>query len=126
MSLVGDIINIVLGLDTVLIFIVLFVFIIIAFKVFKYLVRVFITGVIFAVFPIIANLMGIPIPLTFESIAWSAIFGIILYLLYTSVMTGTKMLNKIMSLFGKLLGTGKPKPQKIIIREVEKEKKKKD
>jgi len=125
MSLVSDVLNLLMGLDTILLFIILFIGIILAFKIFKYLVRVFITGAVFAVFPIVANIMGMNIPLTFDSIIWSAIFGIVLYMLYTSVMTGTKLINKIMSLFGKLLGSGKPK-QKVIIREVvEKEPKKK-
>lgn len=123
MSLIGDVINLVMGLDTGLIFIVLFAGIIIAFKVFKYLMRVVITGAIFGVFPIVGNMMGLAIPLTIESIIWSAIFGVVLFLLYTSLRTGTKILNTIMSIFGRLLGMGKPK-QKVIVKEYIREKKK--
>jgi len=120
MALAGEILSIILGLDTILLFLVLFIGIILAFKIFKYLMRVFVTGAVFAVFPIVANIMGLSIPLTFESIAWSALFGIIMYMLYTSLMTGTKIVNKILSIAGKLVGAGKPK-QKVIIREVVKE-----
>jgi len=112
---VGEIISFLMQLDTTVLFLVLFGVMIIAFKVVTYLIRVFITGALFAVFPIVANIIGLPIPLTFESVIWSGIFGIVVYLAYTSLSMGLKIIRKIFSPFGKMFKE-KPK-QKIIIKE---------
>lgn len=120
---VSEIISQLLQLNTMLLFVVLFLLIIIAYKLFKYLMRVFITGMAFAFFPIIANLIGIPVPLTFQSVMWSALFGIMAYLAYSVMHTGLKIVSIVLSPFKRMFKK-KPKVEKVIVKEVESGKKK--
>ena len=111
---VSEMISLLLQLDTMVLFVVLFLLIIIAYKLFKYLLRVFVTGVAFAFFPIIANLIGIPVPLTFQSVVWSALFGIMAYLAYSVMHTGLKIVGIVLSPFKRMFKK-KPKVQKIVV-----------
>ncbi len=122
---VTEIISQMLQLDTMSLFIVLFLLIIIAYKLFKYLMKVFMTGMVFALFPIIANLIGIPVPLTFQSVMWSALFGIMAYLVYSMARMGLKVVSIVLSPFKRMFKK-KPKVEKVIIKEVEKKDKKGD
>jgi hypothetical protein len=105
-------------INTALLMVVFLVFIVIAYKVFQALIKGFIFGVISASFPIVANLMGMDVPLTLNSIIWFAILGVTAYLLYASVTGGAKIMGMAMRPFRGMF-TKKP-VQKIIIREKEK------
>ena len=93
-------------------------FIVLAYKVFQALIKAFIFVVISASFPIVANLMGMSVPLTISSIVWFAILGVTAYLLYASVTGGARIMRMAMRPFRGMF-TKKP-VQKIIIREKEK------
>ncbi|MFH1978026.1 MAG: hypothetical protein ABIJ92_01750 [Candidatus Aenigmatarchaeota archaeon] len=120
---IGEIISGMLALDPLILVVVLFGIIVISFKVLSYLIRVFVTGAVFALFPIVANFAGLGVPLTFESVLWSAIFGIVAYMLFTSVKFGLSITKKIFSPFGRMFKS-KPKQQVIIKERDEKEEKK--
>ena len=105
-------------MNTVLLMGVFLIFIILAYKVFQALIKAFIVGVIAATFPIVANLMGMDVPLTINSIVWFAIFGVTGFLLYATISGGVKMVRMVMRPFR---GLFKKKPvERIIIREKEK------
>ena len=114
-------------INVVLIIILLIIGIFLAMKLFGFLLRALLTGLAFGIFPVIANYLGIPIPLTIDSVVSSALFGIIAYLAYSAIRSGFGILKIILWPFRKLfgLGGGGKKPQ-VIIKEVEKKDKKKE
>jgi hypothetical protein len=103
--------------NTVVLFAVFLVFIVLAYKIFQALIKAFIVGVIAATFPVVANLMGMDIPLTLNSMIWFAVFGVVAYLFYATVSGGAKIIGLAMRPFR---GLFRRKPvQKVIIRERE-------
>lgn len=110
--------------NTVLLFVVFLVFIVLAYKIFQAMIKAFIVGVIAATFPVIANLMGMDVPITINNIIWFALFGVAAYLLYATIAGGAKIMGLVMRPFRGLFG--KKPVQKVIIREKEKDKEKKD
>jgi hypothetical protein len=72
-----------------LVFLIAFV----AYKVFAFVLRVLITGLAFGAFPIIANFAGIPIPITLQTILWSAITGILIYFVYMGIRFVYRIIN---------------------------------
>lgn len=116
-----ELISQILQLDVMLIFIILFVFIIIAYMVFKYLMRAFITGMLFAFIPILANFLGFPVEISFGVIFQYAIFGIIVFIVYSIIHTSLRVVGFILSPFKRSF----KKKEKVVIKEVEKPKKKK-
>jgi hypothetical protein len=124
---VGEIIGIgkevvsqILQLDVMLIFIILFVFIIIAYKVFRYLMKAFITGMLFAFIPILINFFGFPVTINFQVIFQYAIFGIIVFIVYSIIHTGLRAVGFVLSPFKKSYR----KKERVVVKEVEKPKKK--
>ena len=106
--------------NTILLSVVFIVFIVMAYKIFQALIKAFIVGVISATFPVVANLLGMNVPITISNIMWFAVLGVMAYLLYASVTGGARIIRLIMKPFG---GLFRKKPvQKIIIREREPEK----
>ncbi|GEM_PF-5205290 len=95
--------------------------IVIAMKVFGYLLRAVLTGIAFGIFPIVASYLGLPVAVTINTIVSSAIFGIILYMAFSAIKMAYGVLKVALWPVRKLLGMGKggEKPQ-VIIREVEK------
>lgn len=82
----------------------------IAYKVFAFVFRMVLTGLAFGTFPLIANAVGIAVPLSLEAILWSALLGIVMYLMYASLMFGVRILNLMFLPFRKLFGAGNKKP----------------
>ena len=98
-EITGQLINFVLGLNTEILLLLIFVFVIISFKVFGFLLRVVLTGVVFGAFPIVAYLLGIPVPLTLNSIISYAFLGIVVYFAYGVIRFGFKAVKVVLSPF---------------------------
>lgn len=96
--------------NSILLFIVFFVFLILAYKLFQTVIKALIIGVIAAAFPFVANMFGFSIPITLSNILWFAIFGVILYFAYAFISGGVKIIKIIFS------------PFKILFRKKEKKK----
>ena len=81
--------------QNILIFFVIFIiFIVIAYKLVRFLFKAFIIGLVAALFPIVANLfLGLNIDITLYNIIWFAGTGILLFLLYSFARTGWKFLK---------------------------------
>ncbi|MBI4181552.1 MAG: hypothetical protein HY520_01115 [Candidatus Aenigmarchaeota archaeon] len=79
-----------------------------AFRIFQTIVKMLITGIAFGLFPILANLLGIPIPLTLQTILWSVILGIATYMAYMGLSFFFKVVNAVFSPLKK--GFQKKKP----------------
>ena len=104
-------------INTALLMLVFVGFIVLAYKVFQTVIKAFIVGVIAAAFPIVANLMGMDVPLTLSNIIWFAIMGVTAFLVYASVTGGIKVVRIVMKPFNRMFS--KKPVQKIIIREKE-------
>jgi len=72
---------------------IIFAFAFIAYKLFAFVIRILLTGLAFGAFPLVANFAGIAVPLTMQSILWSAIAGIIIYFAYIGIRFGYRILN---------------------------------
>ena len=79
--------------STVFLFIVFFIFIVLAYKVFQTLMKALVVGVIAAAFPIVANLIGMDVALSLNSILWFAIAGVALYFAYAFMSGGVKIVK---------------------------------
>ena len=118
MELILGIIQALSQLNPIILGVIFLGFIVIAYKIFQALMKAFIVGVISATFPVVANLLGMDVPLTISSVVWFAVFGVTAFMLYASIAGGAKMAGFAMKPFTKLFSR---KPvQKIIIREKEK------
>lgn len=113
-----------LGLDPLVMIGILLVVTFIAFRVVAFFLRALLTGVAFGVFPVVANLLGIGVPLTLNTILWSMILGIALYFAYVTVSTGNRLINFVLSPFR---GSFQTRTQRVVVKKVvrvEKEKEK--
>lgn len=117
-----EVISQILQLDVMLIFLILFVFIIIAYKVFRYLMKVFITGIFFAFIPILMNFFGFPVAINFQVIFQYAIFGIIVFIAYSIIHAGLRAVGFVLSPFKKSY----KKKERVVVKEAKKPKKKSD
>ncbi|MEE9323153.1 MAG: hypothetical protein V3U72_01280 [Candidatus Aenigmarchaeota archaeon] len=83
----------------VLIFFVIFIiFIVIAYKLVKFLFKAFIIGLVAALFPVVGNLfLGLDIQISLLNIVWFAVTGIGIFLLYSVIKMGWKFLKLITS-----------------------------
>ena len=90
-----------LKLNAFLLLGVVFALAFLAYKLFAFVLRVLLTGIAFAFFPLIANLVGIAVPLTLQSILWSAITGMVVYLAYLSIKFGHKIISAVFYPFRK-------------------------
>lgn len=97
--------------------------IVIAMKVFGYLLRAVLTGIAFGIFPIVASYLGLPITVSINTILSSAIFGIVMYMAFSAMKMGYGVLKIALWPVRKVFGMGRSgnKPR-VIIREVEKKK----
>ncbi len=81
--------------QSVLIFFIIFIiFIVIAYKLVKFLFKAFIVGLVAALFPIAGNLVfGLNIDINLFNIIWFAGTGILLFVLYSIIKMGWKFLK---------------------------------
>jgi hypothetical protein len=87
-------------LDTVLLIAFFLIFIILAYKIFQTMIKSLIVGIIAATFPIVANLfLGMDVPITFSSIIWFGVFGVVAFLAYSFITGGVKMVRIALSPF---------------------------
>ncbi|MBN2042388.1 MAG: hypothetical protein JW754_01125 [Candidatus Aenigmarchaeota archaeon] len=85
------------------------VFIFLAYKIVKMLAKAAIIGLLAALFPVFANyFLGTEIPITLYNIIWFAVTGIGLFLVYSVVRGGWKVVRLILSPF-KAIFRGKKK-----------------
>jgi hypothetical protein len=117
LEVIPDILVKLTQLNTVLLLALFFVFIVLAYKIFQALIKAFIVGVISATFPVVANLMGMDVPLTISSVIWFAIFGVAAYLMYATISGGARIVGMAMKPFSRLFN--RRPVQKVIIRERE-------
>ena len=92
------------GMNMAVLLVLLVVGIVIAMKVFGYLLRAVLTGIAFGIFPIVANYLGFPVAVTINSIVSSAIFGIVLYMAFSAIKTAYGILKIALWPFKKLMG----------------------
>ena len=99
----------------------LFVLIFIGYKIFQIVLKSVIVGIIAALIPVGAIVLGVDIgvSLSISNMLWFAVFGVMSYLVYASVNAGVKTVKLIMKPFG-VLFRNKPK-QKVIIKQEKKE-----
>ena len=99
----------------------LFVLILMAYKMFKIAVRSIVIGILAALVPVAAVVLGIDIgiAMSLDNMLWFAIFGVSSYLVYVSVNMGMRTVKLVMKPFG-FLFRNKPK-KKIIIKEIKEE-----
>ncbi|MBI4020832.1 MAG: hypothetical protein HY369_01175 [Candidatus Aenigmarchaeota archaeon] len=90
-----------------------------AFRVAFTIVRMLGTGLAFATFPFIANFLGIPVPITLETLFWSVVAGVLTYLAYMSISFGTRIINLVFYPFRKAFSG----PQQKVVKVKEKKKK---
>ncbi|MFH1445288.1 MAG: hypothetical protein ABIF08_02290 [Nanoarchaeota archaeon] len=102
-------------LNIVLLLALLFIFVFVAYKLLKVLMKAMIFGVLGAVFPFFATYVGISIPLTITNIIWFALLGVMAYIMYAILMGGVKTLKLVTSPFRGMFKT--KHKEKIIIRE---------
>ena len=111
----GSVIAHAFTLSPEILLILIFVFAIVAFKVFSFVLKAVITGVVFALFPIIASYLGFGVPVTLSSIVTFALLGIIMYLVYGTLRFGFKITRFAMSPFKRAFK--KKEKTKVIIKE---------
>ena len=85
--------------NTMLLLIVFFVFMLLAYKVFKMLLKAAIIGVISMFFPIFTYLVGFTDSVTISQILWFGIAGISLFFVYSVVSGGIKLISWIFKPF---------------------------
>jgi cell shape-determining protein MreD len=109
----------VLQMHPLLIAAILIILIMLAFKIFSFVMKAVFTGACFAFFPLVANLAGFSFPLTLQTILWFAVFGVIVYFGYHTVLSGYKIMRIALSPFSKL-SAKKPAVKTVIIKEEKK------
>lgn len=100
-----------LGQSEIIIFFAIFIiFIVIAYKLVKFVFKAFLVGLVAALFPIFGNLIfDLGIEISLFNIFWFALTGICLFLLYSILRMGWKFLKIITWPFRKARGPGKKK-----------------
>jgi hypothetical protein len=105
--------------NLLLFFALFFIFIILAYKVVKLLVRALIVAVIAGLFPFFANMfLGMSIPITIGNVIWFSMTGVEIFFVYTILMS----IGKIASIITSPFRGGKKKVEKVIIMEKSKDK----
>jgi len=114
-EIAGQIIQLI-QLNNILLFVVLFVFLIIAYKVFQCAVKALIFGAIAASFPVIAYFAGIQLPAIFvemsflSRILWFGFFGIMAYIFYFLATHSLRTMRFVLSPFKRMF---KEKPKVV-------------
>ena len=86
-------------------------FLVMAYMIFKQVMKAIIIGVIFAAIPVVLYLFGVGIDLSLQTIIWFGLFGIATYFVYDVVSGWFKVLRMVTWPIRKLLGGGKGKPK---------------
>ena len=105
--------------NTMLLLGVMVVFIIIAYKVFQYMMRAIFAGVVFGAFPFVANFLGIAVPITLGSILNYAVLGVTLFFAYASIRNAVRIMRFVLKPFKGMFE--RPK-ERIVVKEVERKK----
>lgn len=92
----------------------------IAYKLFAIVLRILVTGVAFGTFPFIANFIGIAVPITVQTILWSALAGIFIYFAYVGISFGMKIISLAFAPFKRAF----PKKEKRQMKKLRKDAKK--
>lgn len=80
--------------EIIIFFIIFLAFIVIAYKIFQFVAKAFIVGIIAALFPIFANMfLGFNIPINIQSILWFALLGIEIFLVYSFLLSIGKIVK---------------------------------
>lgn len=96
--------------DIVIFFVIFVIFIVIAYKLMKFVFKAFMVGLVAALFPIFGNLFfGLGIDISLFNIFWFALTGICLFILYSIIKTGWKFLKMITWPFRRARRSGKKK-----------------
>ena len=98
-----------------LFFLLFFLFILIAYKVFKLLLKALVIGVISGLFPVFGNMfLGLSIPITIQNVLWFAVTGVEIYFVYHILVN----IGKLAEIITKPFSRGKVKKvEKVIIME---------
>ena len=106
-----------LGQPSVWLFFLLFlVFILLAYRVLKLLMRAAFVAVIAGLFPVFGNMfLGLSIPVTLNSIIWFAMMGLEIYFVYHILVS----IGKLAEIITKPFKRKKERVEKVIIREKE-------
>jgi len=116
-------------LEVILLFVGFFIFIIIAYKIFRVVTRALLIGLIGAAFPVVVNflgfssLFGVEIGLNFQNIIFFALIGIVAFIVYYIISGIVKVTKAVASPFR---GGDKGKIRKEIKKELEKKEKEKN
>ena len=118
---VVGLLGIIAEMNSTLLIVVMFVFMIIAYKVFQYMLRILFTAAIFGAFPFVANyVLGMSIPITLGSVLNYAMLGVTLFFAYASIRTCIRITKFVLRPFK---GFFEKKKETVVIREIEREKK---
>lgn len=79
--------------NTYFLLIIFLIFLILAYKIFKTLLKAVIVGVISGFFPVFTYLLGLTDTLTFNHILWFGLAGVSLFFIYTAVAGGVKIIS---------------------------------
>jgi len=80
--------------DIIMFFVIFVIFIVIAYKLVKFVFKAFMIGLVAALFPIFGNLLfDLGIEISLFNIFWFALTGIGLFILYSLLKTGWKFLK---------------------------------
>lgn len=99
LELIFEIMSQMQQINSVLLIVIFLIFIILAYKLFQTMIRAVIVGVIAAAFPFVANYFGFSVPITLNSILWFAITGVVLFLAYSFISGGIKIVKIVLTPF---------------------------
>ena len=99
-------------MNIVLIFGLLLIFVVIAYKLLKILMKAVLFGILGALFPFVSGYVGIQIATSISNILWFALLGMVAYVMYAMMSGGVKTMKMITSPFRALF---KKKEKKTII-----------
>lgn len=80
-------------INTTMLVVAFLIFIVIAYKIFSTLLKALMVGIVAGAFPVVVNFLGFDVPVNLGSVMWFATFGIMLFLVYSSVLGGLKILS---------------------------------
>ncbi len=118
-----------MDLNMILLFVGFFIFIVIAYKIFKVVAKALLIGLIGAAFPVVVNylgmqeMFGITIELSFQNIIFFALIGIVAFVVYYVISGIVKVTKAVTSPFR---GGDKGKVRKEVRKELEKKEKEKE
>ncbi len=114
-EMAGDLVSQMLQANTALLAAMLMIFIFMAYKLFKLVIKAAIIGAMAASFPVVASLSGLPVAITLDNIIWFGLLGVLAFFAYSSIST----LYKVGSFISRPLTGGKGNvKERVIIREV--------